>query len=90
MAKKSILFRSKERRDLQDVAALLHQLADSLENNELVLRQGERETRIEMPGSVQVKIKATEKAKRRHTKHTLAVKLAWRDDEEGYGHVTIG
>ncbi|MGC9396515.1 MAG: amphi-Trp domain-containing protein [Anaerolineae bacterium] len=90
MAKKSILFRSKERRDLQDVAVLLHQLADSLENNELVLRQGERETRIEMPGSVRVKIKAKEKTKRRHTKHTLTFKLTWRDDEEARGHVTIG
>ena len=69
---------------------MLRQLADSLENNELVLRQGERETRIEVPGTVRVKIKAKEKAKRRYTKHTLAVILAWRDDEEARGHVTIG
>ena len=90
MSKKSILFRSKERRERQEVAALLRQLADSLENNDLVLRQGERETRIEAPGTVQVKIKATEKAKRRHTTHALVVKLTWRDGEEGYGHVTVG
>ncbi len=91
MAKKSIRFRSKERRDLQDVAELLHQLADSLENNALILRQGEQETRIEVPDTVRVKIKAKEKAKKRGTKNTLTLQLAWRDTEAAQGgHVSIG
>ena len=40
MAKEIVLFKSEERMDLQSVSAFLHQLADRLAHNQVILRLG--------------------------------------------------
>ncbi|NBD34533.1 MAG: amphi-Trp domain-containing protein, partial [Chloroflexi bacterium] len=61
--KKRILFKSKERRDLQSVSAFLHQLADKLAEGEVLLRQGADEVSIAVPGNLRMSLKAKEKVK---------------------------
>lgn len=82
MAKKNTLIKSKERRNAQDVAAFLRQLADRLEQNEITLQRGEEEIKIAVPNRVTFKLKVKEKVKKRKTKHQLKMTLKWRDGDK--------
>jgi amphi-Trp domain-containing protein len=77
--KKKTLFKSKELRKTTDVAEFLRQLADRLEDNQVVLRQGEKTTEIEVPDNLVFKIKVKKKVKKRKTKHTFKINLKWKD-----------
>ena len=90
MSAKNTLFRSKETLERREVVELLHQLADSLERDELVLRQGEQSTRLQVPKTVALQIKAASQDKRENTKHAVSLKLSWREGEEPQGEVSIG
>ena len=88
--KKHVLFKSKERRDLQSISAFLHQLADKLAEGEVLLRQGADEVAVAVPDNLQLSLKVKEKVKKRKTKHTFKITLKWSDDEESGGVVTLG
>lgn len=82
MAKKNVLIKSKERRNTQDIAAFLRQLADRLEQNEITLQRGSEEISMEVPSRVSFKLKVKEKTKKRRTKHGLKVTLKWQDGDK--------
>ena len=88
--KKRVLFKSKERRDLQSISAFLHQLADKLAEGEVLLRQGADEVAIAVPDNLRLSLKVKEKVKKRKTKHTFKITLKWSDDETSDGVVTLG
>jgi amphi-Trp domain-containing protein len=90
MAKKNTLLKSKERRTVQDVAAFLRQLADSLEQNEITLQRGDEEVRIDVPSRVTFKVKAKEKIKKRSTKRQLKLTLKWKEGDRAENFVQIG
>ena len=90
MAKKNTLLRSKERRSVQDVAAFLRQLADSLEQNEITLQRGDEEVRIDVPSRVTFKVKAKEKIKKQSTKRQLKLTLKWKEGDRAENFVQIG
>ena len=90
MAKEIVLFKSEERKDLQSVSAFLHQLADSLENNQVILRQGTEEITLDIPNQVILELKVEEEDKKGKTKHTLEVELEWIEGDESGGVVTLG
>ena len=90
MAKEIVLFKSEERKDLQSVSAFLHQLADSLENNQVILRQGTEEITLDIPNHVILELKVEEEDKKGKTKHTLEVELEWIEGDESGGVVTLG
>ena len=90
MAKEIVLFKSDERKDLQSVSAFLHQLADSLENNQVILRQGTEEITLDIPNHVILELKIEEEDKKGKTKHTLEVELEWIEGDESGGVVTLG
>jgi amphi-Trp domain-containing protein len=82
MAKKNTLIRSKERRNTQDIAAFLRQLADRLEENAITLQRGAEEISIEVPNRVTFKLEVKEKIKKRRTKHRLKMTLKWQDADK--------
>ena len=82
MAKKNILIKSKEQRTTEDIAAFLRQLADRLEQNEVVLQRGDEETSLEVPNRVTFKLKVKEKLKKRRTKRQLKIALKWQDGDK--------
>jgi amphi-Trp domain-containing protein len=90
MAKEIVLFKSEERKDLQSVSAFLHQLADSLENNQVILRQGTEEITLDIPNQVILELKVEEEDKKGKTKHTLEVEIGWIEGDESGGVVTLG
>jgi amphi-Trp domain-containing protein len=83
MARKNTLFRGKEVRSTEEIAEFLRQLADKLEENEVVLRRGSEVAKVTVPGRATFKIKVKEKQKKRKTKYTFNLKLKWSDSHQG-------
>jgi amphi-Trp domain-containing protein len=89
MVKKTVLFKSEERKDLKDIAAFLRQLADKIEAGVIVLQRGEEEIRLELPASVEFEIQADEKPKQLGKQQSLEIELEWIEGESGET-VTLG
>jgi amphi-Trp domain-containing protein len=90
MAKADVLFKSKERRDVQSVATFLRELADKLEQQELVLQRGADEARLVVPGNVVFALKAKEKAGKRGKKQGLKIKIKWIEGDSAGDRVVLG
>jgi amphi-Trp domain-containing protein len=92
MAKKRVLLKSKERKDVQSVAAFLRQLADRLEQQEVVFHRGKDEIVVPVASNVAFALKMKEKTKKRGLKRKLKLGLKWREGK-GRGRreeVTLG
>jgi amphi-Trp domain-containing protein len=89
MAKKNVLIKSKERRNTQDIAAFLRQLADRLEQYEITLERGDEAISIEVPNRVTFKLTVKEKVKKRRTKHQLKMALKWQDGDKTSDFVKV-
>jgi amphi-Trp domain-containing protein len=90
MGRKNVLVKSKERRSIKDVAEFLHQLADRLVENELVVQQGNEEVTVTVPNQVTMKLKIKEKLKKRKTKHSLKLGLKWVEHDTPRGTLKLG
>jgi amphi-Trp domain-containing protein len=91
MGQEVVLFKSEEKRSTADVAAFLRQLADRVEKQEVILRQGEEELVLTLPGMVTLEVKAEEETGRSGVKHSLEVELEWKPGEEkGAGPLELG
>ena len=90
MGRKNVLVKSKERRSIKDVAEFLHQLADRLVENELVVQQGNEEVTVTVPNQVTMKLKIKEKLKKRKTKHSLKLGLKWVEHDTPHGTLKLG
>ena len=90
MGKEIVLFESEERKDLASVVAFLHQLADKLASNQVILRQGDEEIVIDVPNNVVLELKVEEEDKKGKVKRTLEVEIEWLEGDESGGAVTLG
>ncbi len=92
MAKKKVLLKSKERKDVQSAAAFLRQLADRLEQQEIVFHLGEKEIAVPVANDVVLALKVREKDKKRGLKRKLKLALKWAEGKgKGRGEeVTLG
>jgi len=90
MGKEIVLFESEERKDLAGVVAFLHQLADKLAENQIILRQGSEEIVIDVPDNVVLELKVEEEDKKGKIKRTLEVEIEWIEGDESGGVVTFG
>lgn len=90
MAKETILFKSEERRELQNVAEFLRQLADRLAQNEVILRQGAEELILSIPNQVVLELKVEEEPKRTTTKRSLEIEIEWTEGDDTGGPVSLG
>ena len=90
MGKEIVLFKSEERKDLASVVAFLHQLADKLAENQVVLRQGSAEIVVDIPDNVILELKVEEEDKKGKVKRTLEVEIEWIEGDESGGAVTLG
>ena len=88
--KKNLLFKSKERRTLGDVAAFLRQLADRLEQGEITLRRGADEVTLPIANATILKLKAKEKVKKRKTRRRLGIGIKWTEGDDSGDVVTLG
>jgi len=89
MGKEIVLFKSEERKDLASVVAFLHQLADKLAENQVILRQGSTEIVVDIPDNVVLELKVEEEDKKGKMKRTLEVEIEWIEGDESGGAVTL-
>jgi amphi-Trp domain-containing protein len=90
MGKEVVLFESEERKDLASVVAFLHQLADKLAENQVILRQGSEEIVVDVPNNVVLELKVEEEDKKGKMKRTLEVEIEWMEGDEAGGAVILG
>jgi amphi-Trp domain-containing protein len=78
MAQKTTRIRSKERLSRNEVAEALRQMANSIADNKLTLRQGGEEVSAVLPESLAFKVKLQQKDKDSgSTKHELEIEIEW-------------
>ena len=85
-----MLFKSEERKDLQSVSDFLHQLADRLAHNQVILRRGVEELALDIPNNVILELKVEEDDKKGKTKRTHEIEIGWKDGDDSGGAVTLG
>ena len=90
MGREIVLFKSEEKKDLPSVAAFLRQLADKLDGNQVVLRQGTEEIVLDIPNNVILELKAEEENKKGKMKRTFEIEIEWIEGDESGGAVTLG
>ena len=90
MGKEIVLFESEEKRSIGDVSDFLRQLADKLEQNQVILRQGEEEIEVTVPNQVTLELKVEEETKKKGTQRSLEVEIEWMEGDESGGAVTLG
>ena len=90
MARKTILFKSKEHRSLSEVADLLRELADRLDQNEVVLQKGSEELTLTVPDSVIFELAVEEKVKKRKTKREIEIEIEWQEGDSAGAQLTLG
>jgi amphi-Trp domain-containing protein len=90
MGKEIVLFASEEKSNVRNVASFLHQMADKLLEQEVVLRQGNEELKISVPANVTLEIKVEEEEKKGKTQRSLEIEIEWYEGDESGGGVTLG
>jgi amphi-Trp domain-containing protein len=91
MGKEVRLFKSEERKNRADVSAFLHQLADKINEGQVILRQGGEELSLNLPHNLILEIQVEdEDKKRKGIQHSLEVEIKWFDDDSGGGPLELG
>jgi amphi-Trp domain-containing protein len=89
MGKEIVLFKSEERKELASVVTFMHQLADRLAENQVIMRRGSEEVVIDVPNNVVLELKVEEEDKKGKIKRTLEVEIEWLEGDESGGAVTL-
>lgn len=91
MGKEVRLFKSQERYSRSEASAFLRQLADKLEGGRVLLRQGQEELELEIPGQVVLEIQVEDEDKRsKGIQHSLEVEIKWYDGDAAGGPLELG
>ena len=89
MGKEVVLFKSEEKRSVQEVAGFLRELADKIAAQQVILQQGENEITLNLPAQITLEVKAEEEDKKTRTQRSLEVELEWNVGEDS-GPLTLG
>ena len=93
MGKEIVLFESEEKRDAQDIAKFLRELADRVAMREVILRKGAEELTLELPPVMTLEVKAEEETSKSGKVHySLEVELEWKpgDEEKADDKLSLG
>jgi amphi-Trp domain-containing protein len=90
MGKEVVLFKSEERKSRSDLSEFLHQLADKISRDEVILRQGNQEIALQIPQNLVLEIKVEDENKgAKGIQHSLEVEIKWFNGEQG-GSLELG
>ncbi len=86
------LFKTEERADRNRVVTFLRDLADKIEQNELVLKSNGDEVPVDLPDTVTLEVELEEEIEGDTTEHSLEVELEWVPGQEGGkgGTISLG
>jgi amphi-Trp domain-containing protein len=91
MGKETRLFKSEEKHTRAEVSAFLHQLADKVNQGQVILRQGNEEINLALPSNLILEIQVEdEDKKRKGIQHSLEVEIKWFDGDDAGGPLELG
>ena len=90
MGKETLLFKSEEKKDIHSVAALLRELADKIESQKVILKQGNQEVKLKIPSTVELEIKAEREDGKKKSKKKLEIEIEWTLGEKDSGSFSLG
>lgn len=83
MGEEKILFKSEERKNINEVASFLRQVADKLQQGALTLKQDAKEVQLTFPTQVILELKVEEELKRGKKKNSFEIEIEWSEGGEG-------
>lgn len=91
MGKETRLFKSEERKTRTEVSAFLHQVAEKIENGEVVLRQGQEELALQFPMNLILEVQVEDEDKKnKGIQHSLEIEIKWFDNDAKGGPLELG
>ena len=90
MAKKNVLVKSDQRKNLADSAAFLRDLADKVESGKVTLVQGGQDVVVDLPETVSFELEYYEQPKKHGVKKQLEIELEWTEGGKKKQDVTLG
>ncbi len=80
-----ILFKSEEKKNSLEIAAMFRNIADKIEQGKMILRQDENEVTVDFPDNMSIEIKVEEEIKRtKGTQLKLEIELEWYPGDSGH------
>jgi len=90
MAKKNVLVKSDQRKNLADSAAFLRDLADKVESGKVTLVQGGKDVVVDLPETVSFELEYYEQPKKHGVKKQLEIELEWTEGGKKKQDVSLG
>ena len=91
MGREKRLFKSEERMTRSNVSEFLRQLADRLDEGQVVLRQGSEELSLDLPQNLILEVQVEdEDKKRKGVQHSLELEIKWFDKDASGGPLELG
>ncbi len=94
MGQEETLFKSEEKRDRTWIASFLHQLADKIEANEVVLKQGDQKLKLDIPDHLEFEVEVEKEVGKKKTEIELEIELKWvvngKQSKKSGGALTLG
>jgi amphi-Trp domain-containing protein len=88
MGIETVLFKSEEKKSAKEIADILRQIADKIENGSMTLMQSGNETILDFPQSMILEMKVEEEQGRK-LKKSFEIELEWIPGEAQEGGATI-
>jgi len=88
MGREIILFKSEERKTSGEVAAVLRDIADKVEQRQMTLKQDANEITLDFPENLVLELKVEEEEGTK-VKRSLEIELEWVPGEESSGRTSI-
>ena len=77
MGRETIHFKSEEKRDIKSVSSFLRELTDKIDQQKVVLKQGNKTVKLKIPDNVELQIKAEREDGKRRSKKKLEIEIEW-------------
>ena len=90
MGQEVVLFKSEETADRARVCSFLRDLADRIEANNVVLTQGQEQTNVDIPDTVELEVKFEEETETSGKEFSLEVELEWPEGGGTKGGISLG
>ena len=89
MGRETVLFKSEEKKASSDIANILRQIADKIDDGTMILKQGSEEITLEFPKSMVLEMKVEEEQGKKKLKKSFEIELEWVMGEEQADAATI-
>jgi len=77
MGRETVLFKSEQKMSIGDAAIFLRKVADKPEKRQIILIQGDKEVKLDIPDRIELEIKAEKEVGKNKTKKKLEFEIEW-------------